>query len=237
MLEVLQKIIARSGYSSRRRAQELIERGQVKINNKVAKLGDSADIERDKITIGNKVLAHVPKKIYLKLNKPIGYTCSNRIFPNEKNIFELIKNKEKLFSIGRLDKNSRGLIIITNDGELTQKLTHPKFNHEKKYLVKIKEDLNTNQINQIIRQLEKGIDIGEGDGKVRTKKTSYLQNKVFRISLTEGRKRQIRRMFNKLNLTILDLKRIEFAGISLNDLKEGQVRPLNKDEINIITKQ
>ena len=236
MLEVLQKIIASSGHSSRRQASKLIEGGKVKINNKIAKLGDRADAMLDKITINGKVLTKAPAKVYLKLNKPIGYTCSNRLFPGEKNIFELIKNKERLFSIGRLDKNSRGLIILTNDGDLSQKLTHPKFGHEKKYLVKIKEDLNTSQIYKVIQQLQTGVDIGEGDGQAKARKVLYLKDNIFQIILTEGKKRQIRRMFKTLNLTVIDLQRIEFANIKLSDLKEGKVNPLSRDEIDIITK-
>src|SRR5680860_69388 len=116
MIMVLQKIIAESGLASRREAEKMIKMGSIKINGKLAVLGDKADPEQDKITFRGKPLPQKAEKIYIKLNKPVGYTCTNRSFPGEQNIFQLISLKERLFSIGRLDKDSRGILLLTNDG-------------------------------------------------------------------------------------------------------------------------
>ena len=238
MADVLQKIIAESGLASRRQAEALIKRGSVKLNGVRAKLGDRANPEVDIIKISGKLIPQKEEKIYLKLNKPVEYTCSNKRFPGEKNIFDLVKDNKKLFSIGRLDKNSRGLIILSNDGELAQKLTHPRFKHKKTYIVKADKG-NRGEISfkdgwRICTKLKQGIDIGGGDGVVRVKESQYLENNSFKLILTEGKKRQVRRMFKTLNLKVYDLKRIEFAGIRLDKLEEGAVKPLNEKELKLL---
>lgn len=230
----LPKIIAMSGYSSRRQAEKLIRSGQVKINGRLALLGETASLEEDKITIQGKPLPNQPGKIYIKLNKPLGYTCTNRIFEQEKNIFSLVRVPERLFAVGRLDKDSRGLILLTNDGELTQQLSHPSFEHEKTYEVKVKGDIKDSTL--IIKKLIGGLDIGEGDDIAHTKAAQYLQNNLFILTLTEGKKRQIRRMFLALGLTVIDLKRTNLANLSLGNLKEGHWKYLSQEEINNLKK-
>lgn len=227
---ILQKIIASSGYSSRRVAEDLVRRGEVKVNGVTAGVGESADPEKDKITVKGKLINSPAKKIYLKINKPIGYTCTNKRFPGEQNIFDLVNLDDRLFTIGRLDKNSRGLIIITNDGDLAQQLSHPKYNHEKVY--KVTTRTFAGDPNLIVKKLSNGVDIGEDDGIVRVKKAQYLQNQTFIITLNEGKKRQIRRMFQVLGLEVFDLQRISFAGLELGALKEGQFESLSSEEIN-----
>lgn len=227
---ILQKIIASSGYCSRRTAELLIRQGLVKVNKQTAVIGETADPNKDTIIVKGKLIGREAKKIYLKLNKPLGYTCTNKKFSGEKNIYDLINISDRLFAVGRLDKNSHGLIILTNDGELTQKLAHPRYNHEKIYKVKIKK--LTDEADKIIKKLTAGIDIGEGDGRVRVKKAQYLQNKTFIITLNEGKKRQIRRMFGALGMDVFDLERTSFAGLELGDLKEGKFEYLNQEEIN-----
>jgi len=229
MKMILQKIIAQSGYSSRRKAEELIRAGRVKVNDQVVTVGQLADDKKDKVTIDGQPISRAPEKIYLKLNKPPGYTCTNRHFAGEKNIFDLIKTPERLFAVGRLDKESRGLVLLTNDGDLTQRLSHPKFEHEKIYEVKIEGSVRPDLI---INKMLKGIDIGEDDGLVRVKNIQYLQNNLFVITLNEGRKRQIRRMFNILDLEVNDLKRIKLASLNLENLKEGHWAYLTSEEIN-----
>ena len=238
MADILQKIIADSGLTSRRHAELLIRKGMVKLNGKPAQLGDRADLSKDKVTISGKPLDPLPDKIYLKLNKPIGYACSNRIFPGEDNIFQLVKSDARLFSIGRLDKNSRGLIILTNDGAITQLLSHPRFSHKKVYIIKAdkgdRQEISYKDGSKICTALKKGVEIGGGDGVVRAKETQYLENNSFKLVLTEGKKRQIRRMFSALKLRVYDLKRIEFAGIRLDGLEEGAIKPLNEKEISYL---
>ncbi len=231
---VLQKIIAHSGYTSRRGAEDLVRAGRVKINGKVAKISDQADPEKDKITVNNKLLVGEPPKIYLKLNKPLGYVCTNRHFDNERNIFDLVKLPVRLYAVGRLDKDSRGLVLLTNDGDLTQNLAHPRFEHEKVYEVKVRGEVRNSDI--IISRFINGLDIGEKDDLARARRAKYLQNGLFVITLSEGKKRQIRRMFAAVGLDVLDLRRISLAGLSLGSLKEGDWEYLSREEIIFLKK-
>ena len=233
MKEVLQKIIAASGIASRRGAEAMIRDGLVKLNGYQAKLGERAD-DNDEITVNGKKLERSVEKIYIKLNKPMGYTCTNRYFKGEKNIYSLVNLPQKLFAIGRLDKDSRGLVILTNDGELTAKLTHAKFGSEKKYLVKCAADdrlLKKVTIDQTVRTLKKGVDLGEGEGLGWAKSAEYL-NGTFTLVLTTGRKRQVRRMFQGLHYHVVDLFRTEIAGVMLGDLPEGKWEDLTEYELN-----
>lgn len=230
MKMILQKAIAMSGLCSRRQAEELIRNGRVKINGAMALLGEQADPSKDKITVNNRLVPEIEKKVYIILNKPVGYTCTNRHFHNEKNIFELVDSAERLFAVGRLDKDSRGLVLLTNDGDLTQKLSHPKFESEKNYEVKIRDEVVNPEM--VIKKLLSGVDIGEGDGIVRAKRAKYLQNELFVITLNEGKKRQIRRMFDVLGTRVADLKRVSLSGLTLGDLPEGRWDYLSEEEIN-----
>jgi len=225
---ILQKAIANSGYCSRRKADELIRNGHVKIDGRVAIIGEQADPEINKITIDGSLIGKEEKKVYIMLNKPLGYTCTNRNFKNEKNIFELVDLPERLFAIGRLDKDSHGLILLTNDGDLTLKLSHPRFEHDKEYEVRVRDEV----INpgMVVKNLLSGIDIGNDDGIVKAVNAKYLQNDLFVITLNEGKKRQIRRMFDALGTRVVDLKRISISGLSLGNLPEGKWDYLDEEE-------
>jgi len=222
--EVLQKYIASSGLCSRRKAEVFIKEKQVKLNGKMASLGDRAG-SKDKVEVVGKTIKKEKEKIYIKLNKPRGFTCTNREFKGEQNIFKLINNKERLFVVGRLDKNSRGLVLLTNDGEFAQKLTHPKHEHEKEYIVKVenkkKKDLVKREVAETTKSFKKGVDINDSDGIVSAKRIKYLGDNKFSVVLTQGKKRQIRRMFDVLGIEVVDLLRIRIGKIALGDLKEG----------------
>jgi len=233
MKEVLQKFIAESGFCSRRRAEEMIKQGKVFVNGEMAEPGMRAG-EEDEIKIGGEKIGLLKEKIYIKMNKPVGYTCTTRRFKGEKNIFSLIGRKERLFVAGRLDKDSRGLILLTNDGDLTQRITHPKFRHNKNYLVELESAVANPET--IIRHFKAGVDIGEGDGLVMAREAKYLGGKKFSITLGEGKKRQIRRMFGILGLRVKDLVRVSIGTLELGDLPEKQWRPLRKKEIEEIKK-
>jgi len=233
MKEVLQKFISASGYCSRRRAEELIRDGKVSVNGEPAVLGMRADAS-DEVKVFGQVIGAMEEKVYIKLNKPIGYTCTKRSFSGEKNVFMLIGRKERLFIAGRLDKDSRGLILLTNDGDLTQELTHPSFGHEKKYLVTLTTPLKNPDF--VTERLKLGIDIGDGDGVVKVKNARYLGEEKFELVLGEGKKRQIRRMFQAMGLRVIDLVRTAIDKLELGDLPEGQWRPLKKKEIEELLK-
>ena len=233
MKTILQKQIASSGYCSRRKAEELIRAGKVKVNDIKAELGQKVN-EEDTIKINNSPITTNQEKTYIILNKPREYTCTNKNFSGEKNVFKLLPDEYRsLHIVGRLDKNSRGLVLLTNDGDLTLKFTHPRFEHEKKYIVRIKNEDNIRETNElrirneeIIKTFKKGIDIGDGDGIVKVKNIKTLSANKFEIILTEGKKRQIRRMFEVLNLKVSDLKRISIGQINLGDLKEEEWRKI-----------
>jgi 23S rRNA pseudouridine2605 synthase len=246
MKMVLQKFIAQSGYCSRRQAEELIRLKKVLVNGKIAELGIKVD-EVDNISIQGKRISTVKEKIYIILNKPKGYVCTNRKFKDEKNVFEILNTSPlpaqagqpaprtgdgeflRLFVVGRLDKDSRGLVLLTNDGDLTQKFTHPSFEHEKEYEVNVKCQIFN--VKLILEKIKKGVDIGEGDGIVKAKKVEYLGDYKFKLILTEGKKRQIRRMFKAVECEVIDLVRVRIGKIVLGGLKEGKWRKLTKEEI------
>lgn len=231
---IIQKAIALSGHCSRRKAEKLVEEERVKINGKIASRGQIIETEKDEVILKGRKISFSVDLVYIKLNKPKGYVCTNREFAGENNIFELLDVPTRLFTIGRLDKNSRGLVILTNDGYLTEKISHPRYEHSKLYIVKVDGDIKNHTY--IETQLKKGIDIGEGDGKVRVKSAKYLDNNKFELVLTEGKKRQIRRMFRELNLKVKDLLRIKMGGVSLGNLKEGEWINLTKEELEILKK-
>lgn len=234
--EYLTKVIAENSNYSRRKAEELIRLKMVLVNAQIAQLGEKVSAD-DEIKINNQKIIR-NKKIYIKLNKPIGYVCTNRFFKGEKNIFSLINIKEKLVSIGRLDKDSSGLLILSNDGDLNYKLSHPKFEHTKTYLVKVRNNTSLNNLsflNQLKNGFIRGIDINEKT-PAKAKKIEIINEQNFKLVLGEGKKRQIRRMFDFFNLRVETLKRIEFSGVKLNDLEEGKWKYLSEDEINILKK-
>lgn len=242
----LTKLIAESTPYSRRQAEQLIRDGLVFVNGKKAGLGEKHSSD-DIIEIQGKVIQNNQgeKKVYIKLNKPVGYVCTNRSFKGERNIFSLLKNvpqAETLFSIGRLDKDSCGLLLITNDGNTNYRLSHPKFEHQKIYLVELANSaifqdkfFLENFLEKMMKSFRSGVDI-EQETLARAKKIEYLGDRKFQVILTEGKKRQIREMFKYFKLKVIKLKRIKFAGIELNNLKEGEWKYLSPEEEKMLKK-
>jgi len=215
----INKYLASQNVSSRREADELIRAGKVKINGKLAKLGDMV-AETDEVTyLNNK------KFVYYALNKPSGIVTHSPQ-KGETGILETIKFPTKVFPLGRLDKDSRGLIILTNDGRLTDKLLNPDYEHEKKYVVEVNHPITR----EFIKRMVEGVKLDDG---YRTKKCLVKREapQCFSIILTEGKKRQIRRMCSALGYRVVDLNRIKIMNIQLGNLGEGQFRPIKKDEL------
>lgn len=238
----LTKLIAESSPYSRRQAEQLIRDGLVFVNGKKAGLGEKHSSD-DIVEIQGKVIQNNQgeKKVYIKLNKPVAYVCTNRSFKGERNIFSLLKNvprAETLFSIGRLDKDSCGLLLITNDGNTNYRLSHPKFEHQKVYIVEIADSkvLQDNLfLEKMMKSFRSGVDIRQ-ETLAKAKRIEYLGDRKFQIILTEGKKRQIREMFKYFKLKVIKLKRIKFAGIELNNLKEGEWKYLSPEEEKILKK-
>jgi pseudouridine synthase len=230
--EPITKIIANSGYCSRRKAESLVRKGLVFINQKQALLGDRADRE-DLIKVNNKVLSTKTDLKYYLLNKPKGYTCTNRKFKGEKNIFDILNkdsdiSNEKLNIVGRLDKDSQGLVFLTNDGDLTNRLTHPRYEHNKIYEVETKK--YTSSFSQIRDTFKQGIDIKEKT-LAKVKDIKKIDKQKFLITLTQGQNRQIRKMFTHLDIEVITIKRVSLGSLELELLKEGEFRKLRKEEI------
>jgi pseudouridine synthase len=232
----LQKFIADSGHCSRRQAEQLIRAGKVRVNGRLAELGMRASAA-DRVEIDGIALRGKSKPVYLAINKPVGYTCTSRKFPGEKNIFELIDSRERLFCVGRLDKESQGLVLLTNDGALTERLTHPRFRHWKKYEVTVQ---SVKDPAEAVRKLRSGVTITDerkdDDFQAKALAARYLADNKFELTISEGKKRQVRKMFGALGLRVTGLVRVEFAGIKLGKLKTGEGRPLVKKEVSGLLK-
>jgi len=227
MLERVQKFISESGAASRRKAEEFIVSGQVFINGKKAKLGDKVNPETDEVKVYGKIVKRAEKKIYLALNKPKGYVVSKSDPRHRKTVFDMLPEelRHKVWNVGRLDYDTEGLLIMTNDGDLTQELSHPKYEHQKEYEVTTQEAAGDNQL----EKLREGVEIATGityPAKVKSK-----NNKIY-ITIHEGKKRQVRRMFAAVGLTVTHLKRIRINNLELpKDLPVGQFRTIQKADI------
>lgn len=224
----INKYIAHSGYTSRRKADDLINAGKVKINGQVINEPGIKVNDGDRIEVEGKVL-EIEKKFYIKLYKPVGFITSNFDPYNEKDLNDLIDIDERFFAAGRLDKDSEGLLIITNDGDFTNNLIHPKFKLDKEYIVKIDKKLKEVQE----KRFEKGLDIGNGE-KTSDAKLEYLGDNTYRVIIHQGYNRQIRRMFKVFNAKVINLKRIRIGKIKLSNLKEKEYRYFNEEELKFV---
>ena len=226
----LQKHLSASGVASRRKAEELIEQGKVRVNGKIATLGDKVDPKRDKITVKGKNVVSVAQKVYIMLNKPRGYVTTMSDEFNRKNVSELVRDVgARVFPVGRLDRDSEGLLIMTNDGELANSITHPSSHVNKTYRVTVGGAVDGEQL----KRLCEGIVI---EGKKTLPCDVFVVERredrtVLNFIIHEGRNRQIRKMCDAVGLEVLRLKRIEIAGVKLGGLRAGSWRPLNEREL------
>lgn len=233
---VIQKLLASAGVASRRQAEALIKGGNVRVNGKLVKLGDRAE-ESDDIRVRGKKVVFTKEFSYIKLNKPVGFVSTNRTFPGEQNVFELVKVRAPLVIVGRLDKDSEGLVLLTNDGDLANRLTHPKFGVEKVYVVTLKHDIGKDKkeekvkIELINRRFKEGIDIGLGDGIVKVERVKHLRGRSFEVVLRQGKKRQIRRMFRQVGCHVDRLVRVRIGNVTIGRLRKGQWEQMKKAEI------
>lgn len=229
----LQVFLSRCGAASRRAAEKLIDGGRVTVNGMLTRqMGVKIDPFRDKVCVDGKEI-NLPRKICVMLNKPAGYITTKKDIHALQNVMKLLPaGLQGLHPVGRLDKLSRGLLLLTNDGDLTYRLTHPKFAVDKVYQVYIKGLLKDADKNA----LETGVFLaGEKTAPCRiydleTKK----ETTALKIKIHEGKKRQIRLMFAKLGYLVLDLLRVAIGHLTLGDLKEGQWRELEPEEIKCI---
>jgi 23S rRNA pseudouridine2605 synthase len=236
--ERLQKIIAAAGIASRRKAEELIASGAVTVNGKIVKeLGTKADLASDRIKVGNKVLQASQQNLYILVNKPKGYVSSVSDPERRKTVLELVgRVNARVYPVGRLDYNSEGLLILTNDGELANKLTHASSGVPKTYLVKVSGD----PTEESIERLRRGVSIPQGrdphGDRVKTapakiRKFREGDNPWFEVTLIEGRNRQIRKMFEEVGHHVEKIKRVKYGPLEL-DVELGKARRLTEKEVD-----
>ena len=222
----LNKAISDSGFCSRRKADTLIEQGRVTVNGKVAGLGDRV-MPEDEILVDNNPLISTQKMVYIALNKPVGITCTTdtRV---KGNVVDFIGHKERIFHIGRLDKPSEGLLLMTNDGDIVNKILRAGNRHEKEYIVKVDRRIT----DDFIKRMANGVPIL--DTMTKKCKVEKISRYVFKITLIQGLNRQIRRMCEYLGYDVVTLKRTRIMNIELGNLPIGQWRNLTTEELNAL---
>lgn len=227
----LNKFLSNSGVASRRKCDELISQGKVFVNGKVvSELGLQINEKKDKVTVEGKQIKLPSSFVYIKLNKPKGYACTAHDEKGRKTIYELIDTDERLFSIGRLDYDTEGLILLTNDGDFANKVAHPKYAIEKEYRVTVEGQIKESEL----AVLRKGV-VVDGE-RMPSAKVEFLSadDKFTKLSVVidEGQNRQIRRMFEAIGKSIRLLKRVRIGQVRLGGLKRGDYRDLTEDELN-----
>lgn len=231
----LQKLIAQAGVCSRRKAEALIEEGRVTVNGKVATLGTKADPEYDNISLDGAPLQQPESKLTYRLHKPPGYITAVSDDRGRPTVMDLLYDvPERIYPVGRLDFNSEGVLLLTNDGDLANRLIHPSQQMPRTYHVKVRGNPSAAQF----RRLTDGILLEDGMAqaihaeKLRTTQAGHLW---FEIVLTEGRNREVRRMCEAIGHSVTRLVRTRFGPIHVDDLKPGEYKPLGKQELNNLT--
>tara|TARA_Y100000310_G_scaffold334155_1_gene413233 strand:- start:908 stop:1591 length:684 start_codon:yes stop_codon:yes gene_type:complete len=217
----VQKLLSNYGYISRRKAEELIKEGRVKVNGKTITIGDKAD-EDDKLYVDDKLITK-QKKVYLMFNKPIG--CVTALTDNQyKTVMDYINIKERVFPIGRLDYNTSGLLLLTNDGDFANKVMHPRYEINKTYMAEINKPISYNKI----KLIEQGINI-EGEKTSPAKVSRHTLTQV-EITIHEGKNRIIRKMLEELEFKVVALKRIKIGNLELGTLKPEKYMNLTEKD-------
>ncbi len=230
----LQKVLAAAGVDSRRKCEELILDGVVRVNRRlVDKLPAFVDPEKDVITVNGKKI-RAAKKVYFLLNKPKGVICTNRDPQGRKKAIDLVPTGERIFCVGRLDADTTGLIILTNDSKLANRLTHPKYEVAKTYVVRVKGEIAPKQI----EKLKKGVWLAEGKtgrASVKILKRGHKES-LLEVTMRQGLNRQVRRMMAKVGLPVKSLTRTRIGTLTARGLGIGKFRALRRAEVNYLKK-
>lgn len=234
MEERLQKILSREGLGSRRACEVIIDSGQVTVNGAIARLGQKADPETDRIEVKGKVIKPKTREnLYIALNKPKGVLSDRSADDPRQSVYDLVPIDQHLFAVGRLDYNSQGLVLMTSDGDLAFRLTHPRFMHEKEYLVLLQGKPEESQL----EILKRGVVLSDGYRTRPAVVNVYKQegkNTWIKIILREGKKRQIREMCGRIGLQLLELTRIRIGTLELMNLKPKEWRYLSTQEVQTL---
>ncbi len=235
-MERLQKFISQAGIASRRAAEKMIQEGRVSVNGKVVtELGVKVDPLKDKVSVDGKPVKSAEKMVYYLLNKPKGYLSTAKDDRDRKTVIDLLQDiKQRVYPVGRLDNNTEGLLLLTNDGTLMNQLLHPKYEIYKTYVVKVDRRPEEEKLDK----LRAGIKLDDGltaPAKVYVTGYDPLRDlTTLEVTIHEGRNRQVRRMFAAIGHDVKGLKRIEFAGLTLSGLRRGQYRELTAREIEML---
>ncbi len=221
----INRYISMCGIGPRRYVSEELRNGKFIVNGKIAEVGQMLDIAKDTVSYNGKEIRVKDKMIYMAVNKPEGYVSTLKDEMNRNTVMELVDCKERLYPIGRLDKNSTGLILLTNDGDLALKLTHPKYHLPKKYIVTTVKNVSDDQLNKFA----KGIKIG--DTITLPADVTRIGENIFEAVLYQGMKRQIREMCRTLGLHVYKLHRIQIGNVKIGNLKSGESRNLTPEEV------
>ena len=221
----INKYLSAAGFCSRREADRLVEAGRVSIDGRVAGMGDKVS-DGQKVQVDNKDISVEEEKILLAFNKPAGIVCTTTDSQGANNIVDYIGYNKRIYPIGRLDKDSHGLILMTNNGEIMDKILRSANGHEKEYIVEVNKDID----DEFVKNMSKGVYLEELERTTLPCRVYKDGKRKFRIILTQGLNRQIRRMCDNLGYRVVDLKRIRIMNIVLGDLKEGSYRNVTDKE-------
>ena len=224
----LQKVLASVGLGSRRACEELIEDGRVTINGRVAELGDKADVEVDHIEVDGVPIGIKPGLVYYLLNKPAGVVTTAADTHGRRVVTDLVPTEPRVFPVGRLDQETEGLLLLTNDGELTHRLTHPSFGVEKEYVASVEGSPTRGEL----RRLREGVDLD--DGRTAPAQAALIEPTVVRITIHEGRNRQVRRMCDAIGHPVRRLVRTRIGPLADRSLAPGEWRELTVDEVRAL---
>lgn len=229
-LQRLQKVLAAAGIASRRASEELILDGRVEVNGEVAELGRKVDPEQDVVTVDGERVNVDPDRVYLMLNKPQGVVTTVDDPEGRPTVMDLINLPQRLYPVGRLDQDTEGLLLLTNDGELTNALTHPSYGVERVYVALVPGPVR----GRTLAELRSGVELEDGLARpVRARVLETQRSKALvEVVMTEGRKREVRRMLGALGLTVERLARVAYGGVELGDLRQGKWRFLNQAEVS-----
>jgi 23S rRNA pseudouridine2605 synthase len=228
--ERLQRLLARAGFGSRRASEGLIVEGRVTVNGRVATLGDRADPEQDEVQVDGLVVNLDPNVRYYALHKPVGVVTTMRDPQGREDIRGYLPaDGPRVFPVGRLDRDTEGLLLLTNDGDLANALMHPRFGVEKEYLAEV-EGVPTSKH---VGTLRRGVELEDGHARARSARVAGRAGErgAIRLVMTEGRKREVRRLLAAIGLPVVRLVRVRVGPVRLGDLSPGEVRELTHDEV------
>jgi pseudouridine synthase len=225
----LQKFLAHQDVASRRSIEKMISAGRISVNGKqITEQGTKIDPAKDKVSVDGKLIKVKDELVYYWLNKPVGYLSAASSKYGESTVADLVKSTKRIYPVGRLDKDSQGLILLTNDGELTHRLTHPKFHLDKTYVVEVVGHITDAKL----KKLRNGIELEEGATLPAT--INEMGENLLEFTIHEGKHRQIRRMCAAVRLHVESLTRIQFGPVKLGKLQLGESRIATKQEIQTL---